>query len=393
MMQFLYILSVTFFTEYSLCCALSISNRIKILFYRGAFHIGIGPLDAQNTLLDAMLHMVYDNVDISNAISVIESVTQLVYQHIVYQEKVLCKTTSEGGVLARSCFGGLFSGMLRPADSKVDSGDASRDSLMCNLLKLVYMLVQIGLPGRNNQGSSGGPRAITRRNTIGSTSNTVEMDTEASVGINELPTEDSPLPDSSKISQGFTGTGPVLTSTPNVLQSDDEKSIVTDEQKTENVAAAAHPGGGNRTRSCSHFTDSRNAEEERKDPSLSDIILAHPGIMHNLMLALSCCSSNAMAMILSSSGIPEVMLNSLTGIDPISVGDGVFQILCTLNRKTSDVKLMLKQVLQYMSSGFLGNRGIGISRLSEPLLWFILRVLDCETMIRHCLNMGMWFLS
>ena len=95
-----------------------------------------------------------------------------------------------------------------------------------------------------------------------------------------------------------------------------------------------------------------------------------------------------MAVILSSSGLPDVMQDSFTGIDSVSVGDGVFQVLCTLNRKTSDVKLMLKPVLLYMSSGFHGNRGVRISRLSEPLLWFILRVLDCETMIRHCLNMG-----
>ncbi len=61
-----------------------------------------------------------------------------------------------------------------------------------------------------------------------------------------------------------------------------------------------------------------------------------------------------------------------------------------LNRKTSDVTLMLKPLLQYMScGGFHGARaGAGVSRLSEPLLWLILRVLDCETMIRHCLNMG-----
>ena len=360
------------------------------MYCRGAFHIGIGPLDAQNTLLDDMLHMAYDNVDISNAISVIESVAQLVYQHIVCQEKVLCKSNSEGGVSARSCFGGLFASMLRPADAKAENGDASRDSLMCNLLKLVNILVQIILPGRNNQPGQTGRS----RSTAGSTSSTVEMDTEASGGVTELPTQDSPLPDSSKISQGLTGTGPVLTSTPNVPQSDDEKSIVTDEQKTENVAAAAaaaaHPGDGNRTRSCSHFTDIRNAEEERKEPTLSDIILAHPGIMQNLILALSCCNSNAMAVILSSSGLPDVMQDSFTGIDPVSVGDGVFQVLCTLNRKTSDVKLMLKPVLQYMSLGFHGNRGIGISRLSEPLLWLILKVLDCETMIRHCLNMGMF---
>ena len=213
------------------------------MFCRGAFHIGIGPLDSQNTLLDDMLHMAYDNVDISNAISVIESVAQLVFQNIVCQEKVLCKSNSEGGVSARSCFGGLFASMLRPADAKAENGDASRDSLMCNLLKLVNILVQIMLPGRNNQ-----PGQTGRRSAAGSTSSTVEMDTEASGGVTGLPTQDSPLPDSSKISQGLTGTGPVLTSTPNVPQSDDEKSIVTDEQKTESVAAAAHPGDGNRTR-------------------------------------------------------------------------------------------------------------------------------------------------
>ena len=355
--------------------------------------MGIGPLDAQNTLLDDMLQMTYDNVDISNAISVIESVAQLVYQHIVCQEKVLCKSTSEGGVSARSCFGGLFASVIKPADAKSDNGDASRDSLMCNLLKLVNILVQIALPGRSNQNTTAGQS--TRRSTVSSSSSVTEIDTEVSGGVNEVPAQDSPLPDSSKISQGLTGTGPLLTSTPNVPQSDDEKSIVTDEQKTENVAAAAaaaagaHSGGGNRTKSCSHFTDTYNPEDERKDPALADIILAHPGIMHNLMLALSCCNSNAMAILLSSSGLPDVMQESFSGIDPVSVGDVVFQILCTLNRKASDVKLVLKPVLQYMSSGFHGNRGIGISRLSEPLLWFILRVLDCEIMIRHCLNMGM----
>ena len=100
--------------------------------------------------------------------------------------------------------------MLRPADAKAENGDASRDSLMCNLLKLVNILVQIMLPGRNNQ-----PGQTGRRSTAGSTSSTVEMDTEASGGVTGLPTQDSPLPDSSKISQGLTGTRPVLTSTPN----------------------------------------------------------------------------------------------------------------------------------------------------------------------------------
>ena len=320
----------------------------------GSFYIGIGPLDAQNTLLEDMLHMVYDNVDISNAISVIESVAQLIYQHIVCQEKVLCRSNTEGGVSARSCFGGVFTNMLRSSDSKVENGDASQDSLMSNLLKLVNILVQISLPGRGSNhassgpGGSNGPGLSSRR---GGNNTSLEIDTETANGAVADMIVDSSLSDARKISQGLTGTGPVLTSTPRSTvppqapppQSDDEKSA-TDEQKTESVASAAISSAQSalgaaaatsdvvaRSRACSHFPGA--AEEQRAaDPTLADIILAHPGIMHHLLLALSCCNSTRVATMLSSFGIPKVMQDSFSGIDPVSVGDGVFQVSCLLGR-------------------------------------------------------------
>ena len=55
---------------------------------RGAFHSGMGPLDAQCKLLVHMLELSYDGVDVSNAISVIEALAILVHQHIASQEKV-----------------------------------------------------------------------------------------------------------------------------------------------------------------------------------------------------------------------------------------------------------------------------------------------------------------
>ncbi len=294
--------------------------------------------------------------------------------------------------------------MVKPPECKThETSDSSRNGLMLNLLKLVDLLVQIALPGRNqnNPGNSAGASGTdsSRRGPAGSVSS-VDLDTEmAGGGVLDL---DSSLPDSSKISQGLTGTGPLMSSTPTSTvppQSDDEKQnraagnvgVATDEEKTESNAAAAAAAAAAaglssnstitvsasgvtniaigdpppscssgsaaaarpRTPSCSHFADSRHPDAERKDPSLADIILAHPGIMHNLLQALSCCNSNAMAMMLSSSGIPDVMQDSFFTIDPVSVGDGVFKILCTLNKKTSDVKLILKPVLQYMSSGSL----------------------------------------
>ncbi len=350
----------------------------------------MGPLDAQSKLLENMLQMSYESVDISNAISVIESVSQVVYQHIVGQEKVMCRSNSESGVSARSCFGGLFANMLKSSDPKSVNGDASRDGLMCNLLRLVNVLVQISLPGRGSVNQT--PPAPPPRRTPFSAQLSNQQARDAPADLSSVSSvEDSPISDSSKISQGLAGGTPRQATIPQSMpQSDDEKSIVTDEQKTENAASQMNSGNiaNMRGRSCTHFVDVRNPDATSRQPSLSDIILGHPGIMRNFITALSCCNSNTMAMILSSSGLHGNMQDSFTGIDPLSVGDGIFQILCTLNKTTSDVKMILKPILEYLSSGFHGGRGVGISRLSEPLLWFILRVLDCDTMIKHCLSMG-----
>ena len=75
-------------------------------------------------------------------------------------------------------------------------------------------------------------------------------------------------------------------------------------------------------------------------------------------------------------------------MDPQSMGDAIFQLLCTLNRKVSDVKLAVRAVYAYISSGFQGIASAGISKLSEPLLWFVLRVLDCDRAITIFLEMG-----
>lgn len=359
-------------------CAEDNENHLKELLLklvytlaaeRGAFHNGLGPLDAQCKLLDHMLEQAYDNIDINNAISVIESLSVLVHQHIICQEKVVCHSASENSVSARSCFGGLFASMLRAGDSRTMMGDSNRDLLMCSLLKLVNILVQIPLPGR-----SGAPR----RNATGSVG--VFTDIVADVGGGDFM-DDSPMTDSSKICQSLAGAStPIITSTPNAP--DEEKGSETDEQKTENNSNA------NKPRSCVHFSDLRNPESENKEQTLSDVVLSHPQIMRHLIQALSCCNSNTMAMILGSSGLQGSMQDSFTGTDPLSVGDGIFFILCTLNKRATDVNLILRPILEYLSSGFGGGSVPGISRLSEPLLWFVLRVLDCEVTIRNYLSMG-----
>ena len=338
-----------------------------------------------------MLEQTYDHVDVSNAISVIDSLAVLVHQHIIGQEKVICRSSSETGISARSCFGGPFASMLRTGDTRAVMGDANRDMLMCQLLKLVNILVQITLPGRNSGagGSGGGGGGSGHRRSTGTYG---DLATDM-VGGDHL-SSDSPMTDASKINQSLASASPLVTSTPEVPpKSDEEKGSETDEQKRETAAnASANLGaaqGKNKSRSCSHYADVLHPEAEAKEATLSDVVLSHPQIMRHLVQALSCCNSNTMAMILGSSGLQGNMHDAFTGIDPLSVGDGIFQILCTLNKRATDLSLLLKPLLDYLASGFHGMRTAGICRLSEPLLWFILRVLDCEWAIHSFLTMGM----
>ena len=310
----------------------------------------MGPLDAQCKFLEFILELSYDQVDINNAISVIESVSTLVHHHILCQERVTCRSTSDNTINARSCFGGLFANLLRGGDSKSNLGDYSRDLLMCSLLKLVNALVQVQFPQRHN-------RRISVSDSLS------EPRTPSNVSMT----------DSNKLSQ----VQALATSTPHASsrsqtphassrsRSDEEKCGQTDEEKTES--------------------------SEPQGIVLADIILGHRTIMSNFIQALSYCTSSTMAMILGSSDMPTNIQDSFTGGDPLSVGDGIYQILVTLTKKCNDNRLVLESLFLYLTGGFSVHGSPGLCRLSEPLLWFIHKVLDTSRMLKLFLEKG-WLL-
>ena len=319
--------------------------------YRGAFHCGLGPLDAQCKFMAFILDNTYENVDISNAISVVESISTLVHQHILCQERVTCRSSSENSINARSCFGGLFASLLRGSDSRSAQGDCSRDLLMCSLLKLINSLIQIRVT----------PPRVMRLASVGlDASAAAEPQTPTSTSMSEA------VPDSEKLVQALATSTPA----PPVRLSDEEKGRQTDEQKTETLNTQSEPGS----------------------TYIADIILGHRHVMCNLIQALSYCNSNTMAMILGSKGLTSHMQDTFTGGDPISVGDGIYQILVTLTRHCSDQKLMLESLFHYLSeNSVIGLHSHSVSRLSEPLLWFILKVLDSPRAINMFMEMGKLF--
>ncbi|XP_041105893.1 baculoviral IAP repeat-containing protein 6-like isoform X2 [Polyodon spathula] len=123
---------------------------------------------------------------------------------------------------------------------------------------------------------------------------------------------------------------------------------------------------------------------------VADFVLANQQIMSQILSALGQCNSSAMAMIIGASGLHLTKHENFHGgLDAISVGDGLFTILTTLSKKATSVQVMLQPILTYMACGYMGRQGsLSTCQLSEPLLWFILRVLDTSEALKAFHDMG-----
>ena len=410
-----YLLSYVYIISYQpLCSSLYFDDFISIVkcdlflclcFCSGAFHLCVGPIDAQCRLLDDIMEMGIDRssaIDVNIILSIIESTSQLVKRHILSQEHTSCHSTLESSVSARSCFSSLFSSVLRSTDtshrSAAATGDADRDQLMYALLRLVSILVRRPLTSATRQTS--------RKSTVTTaglpdadavagdpTVHAVIAGAEAVDGV-----VDSPLTDASRLSQSLGTSGAAMTSTPNVPTDDKTTDCATDEQKTQTSKNGATITGGTPVKgvrrpaqkACSHDVDSSRL------PTVADIVARNRSVMGHLIEALSSCNSSTIAMILASSGLPTNISDSFS-VDPVSgsmsgnltsVGDGVFHLLTVVNSNVTDLSLIVEPIYRCLA-GQLYTSTHQVCQLSEPLLWLMLRVLDCRHAVQSFIDMGM----
>lgn len=68
--------------------------------------------------------------------------------------------------------------------------------------------------------------------------------------------------------------------------------------------------------------------------------------------------------------------------EPNTVGDAIFHLLALLAKKASKKEMLMQPLLMFLSQ---------TPTLSEPLLWFILQVLDNEESIKMFFNAGKYF--
>ncbi|XP_017883088.1 baculoviral IAP repeat-containing protein 6 isoform X2 [Ceratina calcarata] len=293
----------------------------------GALSTRRGPLDAQYKLITSLTNLNFTNTDLGTAMSITECVGVLVSTYVSSSGvEAECGGTVD---VANSSggFGGLF--------ACVFSGDtrqgrpASWDTLVVALIKLVCRLVQTPLP------ETGSPDSSMRIDMSESS-----LDAASDVGDDQMKA--------------------------NISQTDESK--VAEQQSS------------SRGQQC--------GSSKPRVRCIADTVLQHEPTMMRLLGALGHSTGSSLAMLLGESA----GAGTATELgDPASIPDATFQLLTTLSKKASNRSLVLNPLYQYLSSSCGQrelDRQLGVMQLSEPLLWYILRVLDNEVSLAMFTAMG-----
>lgn len=118
----------------------------------------------------------------------------------------------------------------------------------------------------------------------------------------------------------------------------------------------------------------RTRESSNRIPCLADTMLQHHPSIMRLCHSLASCSGSSLAMLVGCA--QQIGLTDIG--EPTTVGDAVFQLLSVMTQKTSKPALILEPLVLFLRSA---------QQLSEPLLWFLLQVLNNEEALRGFLNL------
>lgn len=136
--------------------------------------------------------------------------------------------------------------------------------------------------------------------------------------------------------------------------------------------------------------EQQNIEPRPKTPCFADTVLQHSPTMTRLLSTLSHCSTSSFAMLVASSmycaSINDSKSSSLT--EPQTVADAVFQLLLYICRAATQTVLVVKPLFDYISNASSMRHAMPKLHLSEPFLWFILKMLDNSASIATFTDIG-----
>lgn len=268
---------------------------LNLIQQEGAICKQHGPIDAQSQLIKELLSYQYQKSDLCVAMSIIESVSHLVYQHITNVEKVQCQKSSDTNSNSNNVFGSLFATVL--GSESAQSKTVTDTTILMNLLKLSSILIRTKVP------------PLTADNDV------------------------------------------AMASGPSQSETDERKA---EQQQSQTATAPV-----------------------RQTPTFTDTVLQHFPSMNKLLGALShCTTSSAALLVICSMYSPMYNESKNTFSDPQNVEDALFQLLSYMNKLASEPVLIIKPLFDYLNYVSNIRHAMPKLQLSEPFLWFILKILE-----------------
>lgn len=142
-------------------------------------------------------------------------------------------------------------------------------------------------------------------------------------------------------------------------------------------------------------TDEIKAEQQQTQaprvvqPTFTDNVLQHFPTMNKLLGALSHCNaSSAALLVICSIYSPMYNESKNTFSDPMSVEDALFQLIIYMNKLASEPVLVIKPLFDYINYVSNVRHAMPKIYLSEPFLWFILKILETPAALEVFCEMG-----
>ncbi|XP_034941309.1 baculoviral IAP repeat-containing protein 6 isoform X2 [Chelonus insularis] len=297
----------------------------------GALVARRGPLDAQCILITSLINLNFINTDLGTAMSITECVGVLVSRYVRSTRVGAQCRGNEDSTNHSGGFDGLFACVLGGGSKQ--GRPTSWDALVVALVKLVCKLVQTPLPNARL------PR----------TDNSVDMeigDLSQRSGMRDIDQQE-------KL---------------DISQTDESKVAEQQQQPSMRMNQGATP--------------------KPKYPCMADTVLQHEPTMMRLLGALGYSTGSSLAMLFGE----ESTTSTVSDLgDATSIPDATFILLMALMKKATSPTLVLNPLYRYLSSSEeqIGtDRHVEAMQLSEPLLWYILKVLDNESSLAIFTEMG-----
>lgn len=280
---------------------------LNLIQQEGAICKQHGPIDAQSQLIKELLSYQYLKSDLCVAMSIIESVANLVHQHITNVEKIQCQKSSDVNSNSNNVFGSLFATVL--GSESAQSKTVTDTTILMNLLKLSSILIRTKVP---------------------------------------------PLVASEDVAMA---SGPSQSET-------DERKVEQQQSQTQSTPV-------------------------RQTPTFTDTVLQHFPSMNKLLGALShCTTSSAALLVICSMYSPMYNESKNTFSDPQNVEDALFQLLSYMNKLASEPVLIIKPLFDYLNYVSNIRHAMPKIQLSEPFLWFVLKILETPSALEVFCEMG-----